>query len=164
MSSKLFVHHIVDTDRNITYCKVSPRLIKQMLDDYPIKPPQPPLNDVTWADGHVKKEPNTTDPEYLKALADYNTEIALAINDFLIERGVVITLSKEDQEEVKELKRWWQQRYGKDLPGSDKFIFVAHILIGTPEDLRELVNAITRRSQATLEATQEALATFPDQV
>jgi hypothetical protein len=86
--------------------------------------------------------------------------VAIAANDLMIERGTVIELTDEEREEVKDLKAFWQKRYKKELDGSDKFIFVAHICCGTQEDIRELIQFIGRRSNATPEGTAQALDSF----
>ena len=158
MTTKLYSHLIKDTGIRVMVRKVSQMLIKEAVKDF--VPPQPPLNKVVL-DGKEELEPNAADPAYRVALQDYNLKVIEAGNAVLIKWGVVYTLTEEDRAQVAELKATWAEDHDKPLEGSDKFIFVNYIAVGSQEDYIELRDAITRRTQATPEATQEALGSFP---
>lgn len=159
MTSKIYPHFIKDTERTVYIRKVSPRLTQELLNLH--HEPPPPVNTVTYSDGRTVEEPNRADPQYAETLKAYRMKLIDAVNELLIERGVIVELSDEDKNEVAELRAYWQSTHGQPLTGSDRFVFVNYIAVGTPDDLGELVQAITRRSQATAEATQAALDSFP---
>ena len=158
MTTKLYSHLIKDTGIRVMVRKVSQMLIKEAVKDF--IPPSPPMNRVV-IDGKEELEPNTGDPEYQAKLREYNFKIIEAGNAVLIKWGVVYTLTEEDKLQVEELKATWLEDHDKPLEGSDKFIFITYIAVGSQEDYIELRDAITRRTQATPEATQEALGSFP---
>lgn len=158
MTNKLYPHFIKDTERTVAVRKVSPRLIKEVVDLH--KAPSVPLNTVTYPDGHTEQEENAADPDYLRKVQEHNGIVSIAINDMLIDQGVVVELTADDIEEVKRLRAYWLEKYQKELAGNDKFIFINYICIGTPEDLKELLSAIARRTSATPEGTQQVLDTF----
>lgn len=162
MTSKLYPYTIKDTERTIFIKKVSPRLTQQITKLY--QEPEPPTNTVTYPDGKTAEEPNRSDPAYEKQLNEYKIKLTNAVNELLVEQGVVVELSIDDLNEVKSLREFWKTQYGQVLEGSDKFIFINYICIGTPEDIKELITAITRRSYATVEGTQLALETFQSDV
>lgn len=159
MTSKVVPYQIKDTERTIQITKVSPLLIRQLRKSYP--EPEPPTNTVTLADGRTVEEPNRADPAYEAELREHRQMMSERSNELLIERGVIVALSEADLKEVKELKDFWKKNHNITLEGSDKFIFVNYICLGTGEDIKELVEAITKRSYATAEGTQQALDTFP---
>ena len=158
MTTKLYSHLIKDTGIRVMVRKVSQMLIKEAVKDF--IPPQAPMNKVI-IDSKEELESNTADPAYQAAMREYNLKVIEAGNAVLIKWGVVYTLTEEDRAQVKELKETWLEDHDKPLEGSDKFIFVNYIAVGSQEDYIELRDAITRRTQATPEATQEALGSFP---
>lgn len=157
MTTKLYPHLIKDTGVRVMIRKVSQMLIKEAVKDF--VSPQPPTNKVIL-DGKEVLEPNETDPAYRAALQEYNLKVVEAGNAVLIKWGVVYTLTGEDRAQVAELKQTWAEDHDKPLEGSDKFIFINYIAVGSQEDYIELRDAITRRTQATPEATHEALGSF----
>jgi hypothetical protein len=127
--------------------------------------PEPPTVEVDYGDlGGKKLESNEADPGYIKAQAEYRMMIVLKSQRLLIERGVVVELDDEMKAEVVELRDFWRQEHGKELPGSDKMVYVLHIALGTPDDLTELVEAVSRRSSPTEVSISEANGTFRGEV
>lgn len=161
MTTKLYSHRIKDTDKVVQVRKVSSLLARELLKEFP-EPPIP-TNKVIL-NGQEIYEENESDPDYREKLRKHKTKLTEAMNNLLIDRGVFVVLTEEDKQEVNELKEWWQDKYSKPLSGSDEYIFVRHICISTMEDLKELLTAITRRTQATQEGTQQALETFPSEI
>lgn len=159
MTSKLYPYTIADTGRAIQIRKVSPMLAREVANLH--KQPEAPMQEVTYPDGHKEQEANEADPRYQELLRAHREKMITEVQRLTIERGVIIELSKDDLAEVAELKEFYQREYKQELKGSDKYIFVSHICIGTVEDLNDLVKAITRRSSASPEGTAEALKTFP---
>lgn len=160
MTSKVYPYKIKDTERTIQITKVSPLLIRQLNKSYP--QPEPPKNKVKDIQGNEVEEINLADPAYEAALREHRFKLSEMSNELLIERGVIVELTADDKAEVKELRKFWKEKYAKELEGSDKFVFINYICLGTGEDIKELVEAITKRSFATAEGTQEALTSFPD--
>lgn len=162
MTSKLYPYLIADTGRQINIRKVSPMLAREVATLR--RKPDPPLNKVVYPDGHEEMEPNEADPRYQEQLNDYSNQMISEVQKLTIERGVFVELTDDDRREIEELRKFWLDEYNETLKGSDKYIFVAHICIGTVEDLQDLVKAITRRSSATPEGTAQTLATFQSRV
>lgn len=148
-----------DTGVTVLIRKVSPLLAMELQRSFP--PPPPPMNKVDFGDGVIREEPNEADPAYLKKLSEYNQEFELKIRRMLIKRGVVLEITEEMKVQIEELREFWHDEYGIDFPESDdKLAYVWYIAIGTDQDLRELLDAIMRRSQPTQEAEELARKTF----
>lgn len=158
MTSKLYPYTIADTERVVNIRKVSPMLAREVANLH--KQPTPPMQEVTYPDGHKEQEANEANPQYQEALQAHREQMITEVQKLTIERGVIVELNDDDKKEVAELREFYKTEYGQELKGSDKYIFVAHICIGTVEDLTDLVKAITRRSNASVEGTAEALKTF----
>lgn len=147
-----------DTGVTVSIRKVSPLLISEIQRKNPT--PKPPLNKVMYGDD-TRYEENPADPDYIKALEDHGTKLEQAIRRALIRFGVVYELTAEDVRRVNELREFWQTDEGEQLVGSDMEVFISYLAIGTFEDLNDLVEAVTRRSQPTEKAVAEAAERFP---
>lgn len=162
MTTKLYPYTIQDTGVTVQIRKVSQMLLREAVKD--LKEPQPPSNEVTTLDGKKEYVTNEADPTYLQDLQDYKIKLSEVTSRIMIKWGIVYQLTEEDKKLVAQLKETWREDRDEDLKGSDTYIFLNYIALGTKEDIQEIVKAITRRTQATPEATQEALDRFPDQV
>lgn len=163
MTAKLWPHVCRDTGIELRVRKVSPALMNELRTLYPA--PEPPMVEVDYGEGvGKKKEPNEADPGYKQAQLEYRVLILQKSQRLLIERGVVVELGDEQKEEVGVLRAFWLSEHGKELPGSDKMVYVLYIALGTPEDLTELIEAISRRSQPTEVAIAEANSSFRSEV
>lgn len=148
-----------DTGVVLNIRKVSPLLVTQLHKSFP--PPKPPINTVDYGDGKKVFEENVADPDYQKALEQYNLDQEIRFRHLLIQRGVVDTMTDENKREVESMREFWKTTYGEELKGSDLEIFVSYIALGSPEDLEELTEAIMRRGQPTPAAMEEADKRFP---
>lgn len=151
-------HVFKDTGRECLIRKVSPLTLAQIGRDFP--PPKPPTQKVDYGDGDVRNEENPDHPDYKRTLGEYYMALEERIRAFMIKRGVEITLTDEDKEEVKRIRTEYEEDMGKPLSGSDKMIFISHICVGTQEDLEELLEAITNRSQPTPQEVDAVKDTF----
>lgn len=148
-----------DTGVTVLIRKVSPLLAMELQRVFP--PPDPPMNKVDFGDGESRMEPNEADPAYLKQLQDYNQDFELKIRRMLIKRGVIVEITDTIKAQVQELREFWQEEYGIDFPeADDKLAYIWYIAVGTDQDLKELLQAIMRRSQPTQEAEELARKTF----
>ena len=159
--SELVPFTFKDTGITVLIRKVSPLLAMELQRAFP--PPKPPMNEVDFGDGVKRMEPNEADPAYLRDMDKYNQDFELKMRRMLIKRGVALEITEEIKEQVEDLRSFWLEEYGIEFPEpDDKMAFVWYVAVGTDQDLRELLEAIMRRSQPTQEAEELARKTFPD--
>lgn len=158
-TNALTPHTFKDTGKVVQIRKVSPLLIMQLQKDFP--EPVPPMQEVDYGDGKKVLEPNPAHPDHELALRQYRYDFEQRMRQMMIDRGVVLELSEDDKQEIQDLRDYWQANYGKALPGSDKFIYISYLCIGTDADMDELVTAISRRSQPSHGAVEAAKKSFP---
>ena len=162
-TSELTPHTFKDTGIKVKIRKVSPMLIMEVQKAFP--PPKPPMQEVVYGDpgesgAKTVEEPNEAHPDYLVAIDEYNLELEAKVRQLMFKRGVRIHLDEEQKQEVKELREEWKEMFDKDLSGSDKYLYISYIAIGTDADMEELQEVIMRRSQPTEAAIAEAKAGF----
>ena len=158
MTQKLYPYLIKDSGVTINIRKVSPLLLNEVSKKFPR--PTAPLNEVDYGDGKKKQEPNEADPDFQVSLSAWQQAIYIETQRIMIDRGVVITLTDEQKEDVRELRKYWKDTYDSELTGSDVFVYVTLIALSTQEDIQELIEGITRRSQPTEGAIAEAVTSF----
>jgi hypothetical protein len=151
-------HVFKDTGRVVFIKKVSPLLLAQIGRDFP--PPRPPKQKVDYGDGDIREEENPSHPDHVDAMGKYFMELEEKSRSFVIKRGVVVTLTEEDKEEIDRVREDYKEEIGVELRGSDKMVYVSHICIGSPEDMEELLRAINGRSEPTNEEVAAAKDTF----
>jgi len=161
--NELNPHTFKDTGITVQIRKVSPLLIIEVQKAMPV--PKPPMQEVVYGDPNdpgAKKvqEPNETHPDYMADIEKYNTDLEEKVRKFMISRGVVITLSDEQKEEVKELREEWKEEFDVELRGNDKLLYISFIAIGTDSDMEELMDVIMRRSQPTEAVMSDVKAGF----
>jgi hypothetical protein len=105
------------------------------------------------------REENKADPDYLAAAAAHSKEQEQRLQRLIIKRGVVIELSDTDKAEVAELRADMAE-LGVTLSNNDKEVWLWNIALATPEDYKDLITAIARRSGPTQEAMADARARF----
>jgi hypothetical protein len=156
MTSKLFTFKFEDSGYDIAYRKISYNLSVQLAKVFP--PPNPPkvLNHYDTGD---REEENPIDPDYIESLKAYRNEFEEKLRKLVIKQAVVYELTPEDKKAVEDVKAVMAE-LGAPLSGSDKEIFISHIAITTPEDYQAFLQAVTRRSQPTKEAVDEAKERF----
>jgi hypothetical protein len=162
MTVKLHPYQIKDTGIWINIRKVSPNTLNDFNKWFEEKNPQPaiPTQKVNYGDEihpDWREETNESHPDYQAAIQDRKQKLNAATQDLMIEEGIVYALTDEDKAAVKDFKERWKVRTGGYPVGTDLAIFIRHIAIGTTDDLKELVAAITRRTQPTEGAISEQL-------
>lgn len=111
--------------------------------------PEPPEEEVPQIDGTTRKEKNRAHPDYIAAMKAYDERVNEATADLIVTRGVFLALTDAMRDEVKQLREFMKSRFGVDLDADDMTAYVKHIAIGTPEELRELILAVTAQSVPT---------------
>jgi hypothetical protein len=162
MTVKLYPYQIKDTETWINVRKVSPNTLNDFKKWFDEKHPQPeiPTQSINYGDEQhpdFREEKNESHPDYQAALQARKEKLNVATQDLMIEEGVVYALNDDDKKSVKEFKERWKARTGVDPVGTDLSIFIRYIAVGTSEDLKELIAAITRRTQPTEVAVEEQL-------
>ena len=146
-------HTLKDTGRTVLIRKVSPYLITEVDDS--LKRPRPPKVEVKYETKTVMEE-NESDPDYREALREYVKKRNGLFNKIVLLRGCAVNLTDEQKQEVKDLRELTLAETGVVLAGSDEWVYITKICVGTDDDLKELVNAITRRSFPTEGAIGES--------
>lgn len=122
--------------------------------------PQPPLVEVDYGEGKIKRE-HRGHPIYQELLKEWHDrverEVGERITPFVIRRGVVCEV---DEDAVKE-RRAWAAEDGLDLSGMDDYyIYVAFCCIGPFSDWMDLLKAVFERSSPQEAAIAEYKAAF----
>lgn len=125
---------------------VSPMLLNEARKSIPR--PKPPMQEIEGADGTKRQEPNPSHPSFAEAMREYNERIGILSQRVMIRRGVVLTLTDEQRAELSSLRAEMAQD-GVTLSDDDKEAYVLNLAVGTPEDLTELIQAISQRGQPT---------------
>jgi hypothetical protein len=162
MTTKLHKYLVKDTGVELSIRKVSPNILLEFQKNFDAKYPLPevPTQAINYGDEKhpdIRQEKNESHPDYKQAIAERKMRLNNEMQTLLIRRGVVVELTKEQKDEVKELREFWKSEYEQVLPADDKEVFVRYIALGTREDLTELVEAVTRRTMPTEGAISEQL-------
>lgn len=147
------------TGKTVMIKKVSPFLAMELQNAFP--PPEPPTQKVEYDEGDVREEKNWSHPDYLKQVEAYNLAFSNKVQNLMIKRGVHFEITEEIRTELEELRKFWQEEYGTELSEkNDKLAYVLYVCAGTQEDTEDMIAAITKRSQPTEVAIQQAQGTF----
>lgn len=147
------------TGKTVKIRKVSPFLSLELQKSFP--PPEPPLQKVEYDEGDVREEKNWSHPEYVKALEAYNIELSSKIQRLIIKRGVALEITDEVKADLAELRAWWLEEFGVELSEkNDHVAYVLYVCACDDEDAKEMIEAITKRSQPTEVAIQQAQGMF----
>lgn len=157
--SNLYDFLCKDSGITIKIRKVSPMLAADIESSIPM--PLPPEQEVDYGEPKgIVNERNLSDPEYLIRLQERSGEIFQKWKRALILLGVVLE-GDAWKKDVKEYRAFIQETTGHPLEETnDKLVYTLRIAIGTFEDQDDLIHAITRRSQPTAEAIEEAKTSF----
>jgi hypothetical protein len=156
----------LDTGRTVLIRKVSTLLRaeirRQVLKLPDFLEPQPPKSQVDYGDGTITVA-NRSHPEYQRLLLDWGTrttnEVASRLKQAAIARGVVVADEDIDQGAVTEVR---EQIGGLD-EYTDRYVYIAFVVVGSEDDWKELLAAIFERSAPQEAAIQAHIATFqPD--
>lgn len=148
-----------DTGISVKVRKISPFLAADLAEAFPA--PKPPEQEVDYGGekGRVM-EPNLSDPNYQYALRAYQQEITMKLQRVMIQRAIK-PVDEDWEEDVAEYRAYIQESTGKPLSEeSDLLVYVLRVCVGSQEDLQDLINVITRRSQPTPEGVQAAKNSF----
>jgi hypothetical protein len=175
-------HTFADSGISVSLRKIGPSTLQSVANGirkeakaYPIghehKFPEPPVQIVDIA-GERSEEINPNDPDYQAkldqwgnwAMGEINTRLLhLAAADAVIPDAPPEEIAEEAQRVRRSLAR--AGAAVDDLPGytaeeADRIVWVQHVCIASPEDLKEFYEAITQRSAVTEEAIDDVTATF----
>lgn len=114
--------------------------------------PEPPIQEVKYADGSVAKEPNPNDPEYLAALASWDYERGLRITNYILVEGVS---DVPPQEFIDEYSEYFPESTAKEM----KYLWVSSLVVDQ-EELTELIAYIVGQTVPTKGGLEEAANTF----
>lgn len=137
--------------------KLPPYLMRDISRAFP--PPAPPKVRVEYEAGE-EWEVNEADPDYAKAKTAYQSDMNEKFMELAFRRAVKINLTAEQRAEVEQLKTDMLEVYGLQLAGSDEYLYLTRIATADPQDLGNLLRAVTRRMEPTEEAVEEAAASF----
>ncbi len=114
--------------------------------------PVPPKQTVTYADGSTSTEDNPNDPEYLKAMAEWELERGMRVTNYILVEGIVENPSEEFMEQYRE---YFPDATAKEL----KYLWIASLL-PDQDELTDLITAIVGQTMPTREGLEEAANTF----
>ena len=125
--------------------------------------PMPPI--VAGVEG--KLEANDSDPDYQKAAYKYEVELRPRVQEKLmslaIVRGIVFEFGEPEQAMVKELRQQMSDLgIVTETDVSDRELYITRICCGSKEDIRELYDAMFKRTVPTSAEVDDQKATFPD--
>lgn len=148
-----------DTGITVKIRKISPMLVTDITESIP--EPKPPLNEVDYGEPRGKVlEPNLQDPSYKMALQEHQHKIFLAWRRAMILRSVIIE-GEDWKQDVQDYREFIKEQTGFPLDEpNDLVVYVLRICVGSEEDLGEMIQAITRRSQPTPEEIERAKSSF----
>lgn len=123
--------------------------------------PQPPINLVDYGDGKKVPEPNPADPDYEKALQDYNAWV----QSELVERTLEYILSNCIDADVDKAAvartRKAMMSIGVDLADvDDRDVYLRYVAIASTSDLLALREVVERTSKPTEVVIREEVASF----
>lgn len=148
-----------DTGITVKIRKVSPMLAADVAASMP--EPLPPEQEVDYGEPRGKvMERNYSDPGYQAAVAAHQKKIFSALQRVIILRAVIVE-GDDWKEEVKEYRDFIKKMTGVPLDEPDDLVvYVLRVCVGSEDDLTDLLSAITRRSQPTQEAIEQAKRSF----
>lgn len=152
-----------DTGITVKIKKVSPMLAADVSASMP--EPLPPEQEVDYGEPRGKvMEPNYSDPKYTAEIAEHNKKVFQALQRAMIKRAVIVE-GDDWKKEAQEYREFIQSTTGKPLEEPDDLlVYVLRVCIGSQEDMTDLLNAITKRSQPTQEAVEQAKRSFRGQI
>lgn len=145
--NNLTPYTIKSTGVSVFIRPIPPMLLRAVARSIP--EPEAPVETIEAPDGTTYQAKNRAHPEYIAALEARNRRISEGVADLVIERGVVIDLSDAQRAEVEELRAFMRERFETELDAATHVAYVKHIAIGTPQDLRELIEEVSGRSVPT---------------
>ena len=145
--NNLTPYTIKSTGVSVFIRPIPPMLLRAVSRAFP--EPEPPTEMIEGPDGSTYPAKNRSHPDYLAAIAERNRRVSEGVADLVIERGVVIDLDDAQRAEVEELRAFMREKFSTELETDSRIAYVKHIAIGTPQDLRELIEEVSGRSVPT---------------
>lgn len=108
--------------------------------------PEPPAQEVENPDGTKRLEFNRSHPDYIAALYERGERVQEAMTRLVLKRGVVVTLSDEQREDVRQLRAEMKHDFGIEWDESDEAVWVKYVACQSPNDLAALIRTVTARS------------------
>ena len=147
-----------DTGITVKIRKVSPMVSAEVARAMP--DPEPPLQEVDYGEPKGKVfEKNYADPSYQVILAEHKQKIFEKLQRTMILRAVEVE-GEDWKEEVAEYRAFMQDAGVEVKEPNDLIVYIMHICVGTKEDLEDLIEAITSRSQPTEKEVDLAKSSF----
>jgi len=145
-----------DSGAVIRVKRISPMSLIAIERAYP--DPKPPLQEVDYGNGSKKHERNPLSPEYLTELEEHRNKKNLLVLKAFVRLGVEVEVDAA----AVAAYRADMQALGVELDPDDMYVYVAHILCQTNDDLNALREAVEGGSLPTEREVSSKLSTFPD--
>lgn len=132
--------------------------------------PKPPVQMVAVGGGEPIPQVHDEDPDYLKALAEWQAWSAGETSDRMIRMMAIDYLIVDDNEirpRVEQVRRMLRREgvpldepEGDDYTQEDRnrIVYLRHVCLGSSDDLREFSLFLSQRTQPSEEAIQDAVA------
>lgn len=172
-------HTFRDSQVTVKLHKLSPMvssdIIAQCRRELADSEPQPPMVDVDFGQGTVKR-PHKDDPTYIAMKAEWETKVNALANERLFKLAalyaVEIELGPEQYAAIERAKRLmrltahidWADDPDLTPDENAQYYYIRHIACASPDDLQEFYMAVATRSQPTEAAIERHKETFPGDV
>lgn len=153
-------HKIRDSGKVVFIKRINPLITRELIRAFP--PPKPPMIEIEVL-GEKTMEPNDSDPDYLKAKEQHEEEFQRQLTRFMLRRGVHFEMTDEIRQEVKELRED-MAGLSVELPENDRDVWLLYLATSSDGDVKELFEAISRRSMPTEDSILEAAENFSGEV
>lgn len=145
--NNLTPYTIKSTGVSVFIRPIPPMLLRAV--DKAAPQPEAPLETIEGPDGATYQERNRSHPDYLQALAERRSAVSEAVTELCFLRGVVINLTDDQRAEAESVRAFMRDQMGVELHDSAEVVYLKHIAVATPDDLRDLVGAVSGRSVPT---------------
>lgn len=158
-TTRLVDFTFTDSGKSVKVRKISPMLATDVAAAIP--EPEPPAQEVDYGGSRgTVMEKNYSDPGYLAEKAEWQKKVVMAVQRVMLLKAIV-PVEEDWREQVAEYREFIERYTEKPLAETeDIVVYALRILVGSEEDLADLIRVITKRSQPTQEAVQEAKRSF----
>lgn len=108
--------------------------------------PEPPAQEIEGFDGVKRVELNRSHPDYIAALEERSTKVMELMTALIIRRGVVVKLTDEQRDEVRQLREDVKDLNGIEWRESDESVWVRYIACQSHTDLTRLIKEVSAKS------------------
>ena len=148
MSENNLTPYVIESTGVSVFIRPIPPMLLRAVDKG-IPMPDIPMETIEAPDGTTYQERNRNHPAYVEALAERSRRVSEGIADLVIERGVVFELTDAQRGEVEELRTFMRESMGVELEANTRTVYLKHIAIAMPQDLRDLIQSVSGRSVPT---------------